>query len=183
MQKIDLGAALAGHLQEASANTEIDPNLDLVVGPGRRAHTDGAEAGEPLAKTELERSPNYQRIVQAYQGFTEESMGVDQCVARLLEVIKILAPGLKLFHLPVVQNKLLSMTEHEQQMAIATFEHTEQLHDACEAMIKSMRAGNLEDLKTQYEVAIACFQDLDAVQDDAIEAAVETRQRKMQEEE
>jgi hypothetical protein len=179
MQKIDLGAALAGHLQEASSNNESDPNIDVVFGPVRQAQSGAAEAP---SKTELEQSPNYRRIVEAYRGFTEQTMGVDQCVARLLEVTKILAPGLKLFHLPVVQNKLLDMTEEEQTLAVATFERTEELHDAVEGMIAAMRSGDHAALQTDYETAVACFQELDAVQDEAIEAAVETRKRKAEDE-
>lgn len=168
MKKIDIGAALSGHLQEARENQEVDPNVNVLAGPARPVFGD-----DGLVKSELHSSPNYVRIVEAYRGFTEGTLELPDCIARLDEVLKVLGPGLKMFYLPITQNQIMEMPEAEQQMAVQTYELTSRIYDAAENMILAMRNGDHKELTEDYDEALAAFEDLDEVQDRAYESARE----------
>lgn len=168
MKRIDIGAALSGHLQEASVNEEVDPNVDVRSGPGLR------DFSEVLTKTQLDASPNYARLIEAYQGFKDQSLPVSQCIAKLDKILHILNPGLKMFHLPAVQDKILAMEEREQALAVATFEHTERIADNVDGMILALRDGNLKEVTACFKKARSEFKALDRVQDTALQFAHET---------
>lgn len=178
LKNIDLGAALAGHLQQASENEEVDPSLNVLLGPSRRQYGEGPQA---VKKTALDDSPNFVRIVEAYEGYTQKSLSEQQCLAKLREVTKQLGPGLRLYGLPAVQNKIAAMSEAEQAMASKTVEYTTEIFDSVEGMLVAISTANLKELKAHYKIAVAAFEDLDALQDDANLAAQENRSRAQEE--
>ena len=167
MKKIDIGAALSGHLQEASLNEEVDPNVDVRSGPALRNY------GEVLTKTQLEASPNFVRLVEAYEGFKSKSIDVPQCIARLDKILHILNPGLRMFHLPVVQDKIFEMEEHEQALAVATFEHTQRVAENVDGMIGAMRDGDAAQVTACFKKARSEFKAIDKIQDKALKFAHE----------
>jgi hypothetical protein len=173
MEAFDLAAALSGHLQEASENQEVDPSLNVLAGPKRQQFGD-----EGLVKSELNSSPNYVRLVEAYRGFTKKTLDLPQCLGKLDEVIKILSPGLKMFHLPVMQNQIAEMPEAEQALAQRTFELTGKINAGAEGMMLAMRNSDLESLKAHYKSALDAFQELDEVQDRAYDSAREVIKEK-----
>lgn len=116
----------------------------------------------------VEESPNYVRLVEAYEGLTRETLPPEQCLDRLNEVLDMTSHGLRGYRV-LSRRKVATLTASQRATLAATREHTERLYQCAEAMVTAFDEGDLDELRAQYRAALECFQRLpQATQSNAV---------------
>lgn len=107
--------------------------------------------------TPLEQTPNYLRLVEAYEGLTRDTLPPEQCLDRLNAVLDVTSHGLRGYRI-LSARKVAKLSPSQQATLAATQEHTQRLYHCAEAMVTAFDEGNLDELSAQYRAALESFQ-------------------------
>ena len=174
----DLLTGALSSLQDIDEPDE-DPVLNVLEGGGDPA-LDGEDA---LVKVPLEQAKNLIKLRRLTQELEEGSRSKDDFLNGIRPMHRSLENGIKLVTTPAVQRQLADLDEVEREIFDDTHAAIKVLMSGIARMLSYKETENLDDVRAGLQIVEESMQELDEIQDEAIELAAEEYDEEEYEEE
>lgn len=162
----DLLAGALGSLHEIDEPDE-DPVLNVVEGEF------GAEEPDPFSKVPLEKASNLLKLRRLVQELQSGAVSKEDFLNGIRPMYRSLDNGLQLVTSEPVQKQLLELDEDERAVFDSTHQTIRFMCDGLASMLGYKESNNLDDVRQGMQMIEDGFEELDQIQDQAIELAQE----------
>lgn len=162
----DLLADALGSLQDIE-EPEEDLTIDVLEGQVATSEDD------PYHKVPLEKAKNLLKLRRCVDAVVEGRMSKQDFLNSIRPMARSLENGLKLAESPAVRRQLDELSDEEYNVFLQAQDSIELMHSGMKRMLRYKETDDLQDVEEGMNIVENCFEELDEVQDEAIELGQE----------